>query len=218
MKKNLSKEQQMGREMKENHDKNYYPPLVAAHANVDKSVYVTDVNYFTYRLRDVFRLATIPLIRKYSVAEHSYFTGLLFMDVCQYYGIVLSQDQIEWVFRHDLLEAVTGDLIYPVKHHDKDTEIAWDLIEKNIASTNELQRYGDNESSIRFTAIEWNIFKAVDLYELFLFTISEYKSGNRNGELLQVISNCIEYIPTFKIPILSNRVLNWAEENYWKLT
>ncbi len=215
MNENLSKEQQMGMSMKKS-DKDYMPPLQSADVDdIDKGRYISDIQYFTYKLRNVHRLATVPLHKPYSVAEHCYFTGLIYIDLCRKRNVLTGTENIEWVFRHDLVEAVTGDLIYPVKHHNGFTEEAWHTIEAELSGDNNIGAYMDGHAKERFSDEEWRIFKCADLYELFLFCASEYDLGNRHIGLLKVIHNCLTYIPDFKINKVNGALLTWAEENKW---
>jgi 5'-deoxynucleotidase YfbR-like HD superfamily hydrolase len=166
-------------------------------------------------LDNVNRLAGIPTHKPYNVAVHSYHTGLIFMDLCDHYGKYPSFKVVQWVFRHDMLEAATGDLLYPAKNLNDETKIAWRTIEDEVSGQNQwLYEYSEDIAMERFTDFFWNLFKAADLYELFLFCTDEYEMGNRNKGLLRVLKNCMVYLADFKVMVITQAVHRWRANNW----
>ncbi len=211
MNKNPSKELQHLTTMK-----GYRPHLDSVDDEADKSKYTYPIQYYQYKLNNVHRLATVPLHQPYTVASHCYHTGLIFMDLCGLLRITLNPTTLEWVFRHDLLESATGDLIYPAKNFNEKTKEAWDTLEKEIAQNNNvLQWYTDEQGADLMSSDRWNVFKCADLYELFLFCTDEYQLGNRHSGLLKVIDNCLTYIPTFGIEPVNEALNKWTCTHPW---
>ncbi len=131
------------------------------------------------RLRDVRRLAGFHLTRPYSDAEHCYYTGLLFLEIAKVENVPVSASAIEWVFTHDAMEAITGDLLYPVKHASDKAAEAWDVIETEASKKTQLfSSRTDAHAKSVMTDAEWRLFKDCDALELWLFCIEEKALGN----------------------------------------
>jgi len=137
------------------------------------------------RMRDVRRLSGCFITRPYSIAEHCYFTGMLFEDIAEIDHVRVTRQEIHWVYRHDALEIVTGDLLYPVKNMNEVTQKAWATIENEVVKTYpSLLPYVDDEAVLWFSLRAWRLFRECDGLELYLFCKEERLNGNvvRNSD------------------------------------
>lgn len=141
------------------------------------------------RMRHVQRLAGTIILKTYSLAEHCYYTGLLYMLIAKEDNVDIKITDIDKVFHHDILEVETGDLLYPAKHATKSCESWWDNIENTIINLRVpfLARYMDDQGWSSETALR--LFKACDMLELYLFCLDEHRIGNSDPTLLRVIEN-----------------------------
>jgi 5'-deoxynucleotidase YfbR-like HD superfamily hydrolase len=134
---------------------------------------------YARRMRDVRRLAGFQTIRNYSDAEHCYYTGLLFMEIAKEEKLDITLKQIEFVFLHDILEILTGDLLYPAKNTNSVTKEAWDIIEREVEKTiPDLFGYAETTASVFFSPSAWALFKDCDALELWICCNEEKRLGN----------------------------------------
>lgn len=132
------------------------------------------------RMRDVPRLAGFFKTRPYSDAEHCYYTGMLFEDIADADGISVTKEEVQWVYRHDAFEIVTGDLLYPAKNTNRSTQSFWESIELEVAEGYPaLSPFTDYEASKWFKPVSLALFKDCDSLELLLFCKEEELRGNR---------------------------------------
>lgn len=150
------------------------------------------------QLKHVTRLNGIPTIQKYTVTEHCYYTGILFDYFALKEKIEITPDDLNWVFVHDLIESVTGDILYPAKNYSENTKSLWTSLEVHLTEKNGaydyLNWYTDLQASYRMTRDKWNLFKAMDLLELDLFCIEEIELGNKGVMILRIERNCFEIL------------------------
>jgi 5'-deoxynucleotidase YfbR-like HD superfamily hydrolase len=131
------------------------------------------------KMRDVHRLSGIFTTRIYTDAEHCYYTGLLFVAMAHAHKVNVTEEMIVWVFTHDALEVATGDLLYPAKNTNQETQGAWALIEKAVVdNTPSLEGYSDIEGMRLLGGAAWDLFKACDALELWLCCTEERNRGN----------------------------------------
>ena len=144
------------------------------------------------RLKDGQRLNFTPTIQPYCVATHCYYVGLLFVHFAREEDIVVLPEETVWVFKHDLLETVTGDVLYPAKNFNPVVKDYWDRIEKELVEDkyHYLKWFTDNQARFRTTKEVWNLFKAVDLLELYEFCKEEIKLGNNSSIIHNIINLC----------------------------
>ncbi len=159
-------------------------------------------------LKHIRRLSGIPLLQPYNVAIHCYYTGLLFEEVAEHEDIRISLIEVDFVYRHDILESITGDVLLPVKMHSETTGRKWKEIEQELVSSkyDYLTWYTDENAKIYFNPLTWSLFKACDLYELYLFCLEEVRLGNNSDGINLVIENCIKLLPEFKINYITERL------------
>lgn len=130
------------------------------------------------RMRDVHRLSGFHYSRPYSDAEHCYYTGLLFIEMARAHGVHPSIDQVFWVFCHDAMETITGDLLYPAKNTNSETKKAWETIEREVSKKNKwANAFRDAKGMEILGTVQWNLFKACDSLELWMFCVEEEQYG-----------------------------------------
>jgi len=141
------------------------------------------------------RLAGKFKLRKYDLAQHCYFTGILFMHFAEIEKIEYSREVLELVFAHDLMEVATTDLPWPVKQLNDTTKECWNTIENEIAKAYpEFQKYADEEIKNSLTSKQFSLFKSCDYVELFLFIHEEILLGNITSEMIEIYERCTNLI------------------------
>ncbi len=151
------------------------------------------------KIKTIRRMGPVHIIKEYKLSVHCYYTGMLFQDVAKLNKISITSKEIYWVFRHDLLEVLTGDLLYPAKHTNDITSDAWSLIEETIVKDYpEFAAFTDThaKNEIFHTEQSYTLFKACDLFELWLFCREEMKLGNKDEQVLEIVYNCQRWIPS----------------------
>jgi len=123
--------------------------------------------------------------------EHQYMTGMLFRHFASLEDIAYDINVWDMILKHDILEVVTSDLPYPVKHFNEKTEQAWEVIEKEVVPKYvSLSRYTDESIAIVLNSQQMKLFKAMDLLDLWIFCKEEQALGNNTSEIKIVIRNC----------------------------
>ncbi len=156
------------------------------------------------------RLSGIFTIQPYTVALHCYYTAILFQDIADKEEIEFDKTSVDFILRHDIVETITGDLLLPVKIHSESTKNKWEEIEKEIVMDRYkyLHWYTDAEAEYSFNSESFNLFKACDLFELYLFCLSETYLGNNSNGIWTVIRNCENLLPEFDVPYIKGYVNN----------
>ena len=157
-------------------------------------------------LKNMHRLSGLFTIQKYDTATHCYYTGILFEEIAAMEKMEVTAYEIQFVYRHDVFESVTGDLLLPAKTHSKKVSLCWNEIESLIVN----ERYGylrswtDGEAAKRFSSQAWRLFKACDLLELLLFCYEEIRLGNGTLGIARVIRNCRLLIESYRFQSIDN--------------
>jgi len=183
---------------------------VVSHLECDKEINRVDKIWSHLKtLKNIRRLSGIALIQPYTVAIHCYYTGILFQEIADYEEIPINKSEIDFVFRHDILESITGDLLLPVKMHSDSVNKKWNEIEEELVESKYtyLEFYTDSTAKVYFHPPSWNLFKACDLFELYLFCLEEVQLGNANDGILAVIKNCNNLLPEFKIDYITKKLI-----------
>jgi len=199
----LSKDQEYLATIKRNHE-------IITHVESKKDEHKEDKVFRHLRaLKNANRLSGIKTLQSYSVAEHCYYTGILFETIAEYENILITRKEIYYVFRHDIVETITGDILLPVKIHSDVVKERWESIERIIVQDRYLylMSFLDGHLSEHFSKTAWNLFKACDLFELYLFCLEEVELGNKNKGILSVIQNCFNLLPEFKINYINKRIV-----------
>ena len=143
------------------------------------------------RMNHVQRLAGTPKLRSYTLAEHCFHTGIAFARFAKIEKIEYDINVLEAVLSHDILEVFTGDLIYTAKNLNESTKACWSAIEDQVANAVEgLDDYTDSSIEAVMTEQQHTLFKACDLFELHAFLQEEFKMGNRDPNVMRIISTC----------------------------
>ena len=192
---NHSKEQEYLKDLKRNHlvhVTNY------EHNDDDKNRQIWN---HLRQLKNVQRLSGIKLIQSYTVADHCYYTGILFEQFIKDESIEVGRPQIAWVYRHDILESITGDLLYPAKNYNVHTSKLWEEIELELTNDleyNHLRIYTDYKAKENFSSEAWELFKIVDWLELYLFCMEETRLGNHQAIIQKIIHNSANTLTSCK--------------------
>lgn len=153
-----------------------------------------NIKYYR-RQKNVNRLGTIAITRPYNLLEHSYMVTVLFCHFAKLEGIPYDVDTIDRIMHHDIVETITGDLPYPIKHSSSLTEEAWAMIEKDaIKDHPDLKPYTDEVMESVFTAEQLKLFKMCDLLDLWIFLKEEYSMGNSTTACIEIIDRCETWI------------------------
>lgn len=161
------------------------------------------------RMKHVNRLAGTPTINRQSLAEHCYYTGLLFLYCAQAESVPVTPNEVAFVFMHDIAEVVTGDLLYPAKHAG-DNNDRWDAVEEAALAEHApfLLPYTDNA----LTGAALKLFRACDMLELFMCVCEERALGNHSRELKTVWNNAIAFFERIDVPSVARLAKEIAEE------
>jgi 5'-deoxynucleotidase YfbR-like HD superfamily hydrolase len=147
------------------------------------------------RMLNMQRLAGSPKLRSYNLAEHSYFVTALFIEFAKREGLSLSVESIEAVLNHDVVETITADLPYMAKNHSSATKEAWAAIEDELVGYHSnLSRFTDEGLKETLPVTEYQLFKMVDILELWIFCKEEVALGNVSEAIFKVLRKCEEII------------------------
>lgn len=201
----ISKEQQMGQEMKKSHDKISNFPEVSTDITIGDKI-----NTHRRKMDHVHRLSGFKLFQEYSLTHHCFHTGILFMEIAWKERIKIDKESIDFVFKHDILETVTGDVLYPAKYYSHHTETAIKVLESELtkegAEFNHLRHYTDDYAEAFMDPKALKLFKACDLLELWEFCRTEYNLGNKS--VVPIINNCRSILSNCGIKTIEDRVDN----------
>jgi len=160
------------------------------------------INYYI-KCRYTDRLALGFKHRSYNLMEHQYMVGMLF----RHFALLedVSYDINVWniIFHHDIVETCTLDLPYTVKNFNERVKQSWDKIEEELINKHfKLERYNDKNIKESLTPIQYSLFKACDILDLYIFTMEEISIGNNSKYMKEVESNCKKIINSldFKFP------------------
>ena len=189
---------------------------IHTHIEPEKNDHIEDKIFRHLRaLKNANRLSGIKLLQSYSVAEHCYYTGLLFETIAEYERIRITRDETYFVYRHDIIETITGDILLPVKIHSEIVKNKWESIERTIIRDKYtyLIPFLDSHLSDHFSKLTWNLFKACDLFELYLFCQEEIELGNMTKGVWTVLKNCQNLLPEFNIHFINERIDQYIKFN-----
>jgi 5'-deoxynucleotidase YfbR-like HD superfamily hydrolase len=146
------------------------------------------------KMKNVLRCAGVPTIKPYNVAQHCFYTGLLFKYLADIEGLEIGKEDMMHVFLHDILETVTGDILFPAKHLSVNTEQFWTAIEIEVVQMKamHLHPYCDDHHFEDKSAHQ--LFKDCDLLELLSFCMEEIRYGNTHHEIIQICDLCHSYL------------------------
>lgn len=145
------------------------------------------------KMKDVQRLSGTKIIKSYCLAEHCYYTGLLFKEIAEKELIEYTNRELYFVLTHDLPEVVTGDMLYPAKQIIKEE---WKKLEYEIIKELNpgLINYTEEMAEKYFTEETWKLFRACDTLELLLFLQEEISLGNNSVDIMKVHTKCYDLL------------------------
>lgn len=184
------------------------------------------------RMRHIKRCNNFPTLIPTDVAQHSYFTtmlAMLFVDELEFEtgfsDIKPKPVNAEILLRkcmlHDLEEAFTSDIPYPVKHMSEEVHRYLEngindkyatLIEKD-GKNFVMSRWNYNRHNCK-DGVEGSIVAFCDMLELALYCYEELCRGNKSLEVL--LDNCNEYLDELLCNVFMN--LYDVDLNYFKNT
>ncbi|MEM0271998.1 MAG: YfbR-like 5'-deoxynucleotidase [Thermoprotei archaeon] len=167
---------------------------------------------FIHNVRDLMHVRRFTTVRGFqdeSVAEHSYYTTLYAMLICDLEASEGRGANVSEVLRrcllHDLDEARVSDIPSPIKHANPDvqstiTKISAQVYEELISPLplnvrSEYSRLWTKDSSY-----EAKIQKAADLLEALTWTIEEQTMGNMRVKSLEIAEHLFGEIKKVGVP------------------
>lgn len=176
-------------------------------SNIPKSEYYK-MQTSLRKMDNVQRLSSYKLIQDYSLTKHCFHTGIIFMDLARNLNIIITFEEIDFVFKHDILETVTGDLLRPAKNHNDVTEKSWAKIEEQLVhfgcTYSHLIGYTDEYAEKFMSPSALTLFKACDIYDLYLFCLEERMLGNYTID--EVIFTCQRLLSNCGVSYLEKEV------------
>ena len=153
--------------------------------------YISEIEQLR-KMQNIERLSSTFKIRSYSLAEHSYYIGILFIKLAELESINLNPKDIETVLTHDFMETYTGDLVSTAKNLSGETSNWWNQIEFKIAEVYDIKKYTDAGimSMLGVGSRKYNLFKLCDILDLYLFSLEERQLGNNTKGIIRVYDVC----------------------------
>lgn len=142
-------------------------------------------------MKEIQRLPNTPHHRGYNLLEHGMVVGMLFRWFASEEDVAYDINVFDKVLLHDYVESVTGDLNSCVKNFSPATKAAWELIEREICSTDiVLQPYSDDALKKGMTDLQHRLFKMCDYLDLWIFCKNEIALGNACKKIKMCLNNC----------------------------
>ena len=141
------------------------------------------------------------IFRSYNLMEHACGVTALFILFAKMEDISIDSEVIDLVLNHDIPEVVTTDLLHPVKNFSEETKKAWEVIEEEVLSAHmELVKYSSKNMKERMTKQQYDLMKACDYFDLFLFCREEVNLGNNDPEINAAFYKCISMLKDCRFP------------------
>lgn len=193
----------------------------------DESPYI-QVMKIARSLDNIPRFSNQPRIKDETVAAHSYFVTLMVymvaFELVELGYKVSIGETVRQALLHDFPEAVTGDIIYPVKKHDRERMNILGALEEemlNEAIPDTLPRYLRGlfiPTAICERTDESMLVKFCDMCELVLYVLAERRFGNQHfdGLIYKGLWYCYDMILgeglLRKSPMVKDMILGLAVE------
>jgi 5'-deoxynucleotidase YfbR-like HD superfamily hydrolase len=116
----------------------------------------------------------------------------LFKVFCEREGIHYNLEVLDLVANHDILETVTGDILYPVKNINDETRRAVEVLEEaavRLPQNKHLRNYTDEKIKKALNKDQHDMFKACDTLCLWIFCVKEYQMTGQSS-IQEVINTC----------------------------
>jgi 5'-deoxynucleotidase YfbR-like HD superfamily hydrolase len=154
-----------------------------------------DIKYYR-KMKNIERLSGTFKFRPYNLLEHSYMVLVLFRHFASKEDVSYDMNTLDFVIHHDGLESISTDLIWPVKNFSKITKDCWKKIEEEIVKKHhQLERYSDHNIKENLTPIQYSLFKACDMLDLWIFLKEEWAIGNHSKKIEEALENCVNLVP-----------------------
>ncbi|MGL5913528.1 MAG: YfbR-like 5'-deoxynucleotidase [Bacteroidales bacterium] len=145
------------------------------------------------RQRTVERCSLAPKIRSYDLMQHSFGVLSIYLDLINIFNLpTQTQDKIETVLRHDLLEVLTGDLPYNIKNLNDTVSTMWESIENEVAKKTKcpaIVACTDANIKTVLSVLEYKVFKLADMLDLLFYCTEEASLGNDSDDMLAILNN-----------------------------
>lgn len=158
-----------------------------------------DIKYYR-KLKNVTRMSGAFIHQSYNLLEHQYMVGMLFQRFAKLDNVPYDINDLNIVLHHDIVETVTGDLSWVVKNFNQVTKASWATIEEELVHKYfQLEKYSDENIRKGLTELQFLLFKACDILDLFIFIHEEIKLGNRSDEIIEAYNNCLKIFDDINI-------------------
>jgi len=158
-------------------------------------------NHEYRRLSHVERWDTFPRIKRQSVAEHSFYVALYVSQICDLLGVKETQKlrAIDYALRHDASEAVTGDILGPIKKcivNQGRLEEIESIFADQVHDYSMYRKAGDDHGTY------WtrDLIKVADKIDELFYTAEEQALGNRQvhrayGHIMVGLRKALDFLP-----------------------
>lgn len=143
-----------------------------------------------HRLNYIDRCSNIPHIKPYSVAQHSFYTAfyaMLFADLENESGENYDTSEVlKRALLHDMEEAITGDILYPLHNSHPAFKSKLDDIRRGCVASEVFNELPENVrkcyiklwNNAKDNTKEGRLVACMDKFEILLFAVSEMELGN----------------------------------------
>jgi 5'-deoxynucleotidase YfbR-like HD superfamily hydrolase len=148
------------------------------------------------QLANIQRCSTTRRIKQQSVAEHSYYVAVISLLLAQELkGDVDLGLLLQKALFHDLEEAMTGDIIYPLKHSSPEVNATLEEITVEYCRKifeKKFPKYEHFRGIQRFSkdGYEGEIVRLADAIELMVYCYEEFVNGN--GHMQELLLRAIK--------------------------
>ena len=159
-----------------------------------------DIKYYR-KMKNIDRLAQGYKNRSYNLLEHSYMVAMLFRHFASLEDVPYDMNVFDLVLHHDVVEVISADLPWPIKNFNDKTKEAWNIIEEEVIKKHfQLEKYSDENLKKGMTTLQYSLFKACDILDLYIFVKEEISLGNKAVFIKEVEKNCQEILGSLEFP------------------
>ena len=143
------------------------------------------------RMKNVYRYSGSVIANQQNIAEHGVLTASIFQKLCKMAGETITEKHLDFVMKHDIVETVTGDLLWPAKNQSEETSAMWDQIEQDVVFYQApcLVDYLESNAVEFFSDKLWDLFKCSDYLEGLYFLNEKLDAGYASKEIFAMIKN-----------------------------
>ena len=161
-----------------------------------------------YKLKNVIRYNTRNIIRKESVAEHSFYVALFALKICDEYGVSdkVKQNALVKALLHDMPEIELNDITHNVKEklHLRPLLKTYEdeYFDKHYAAYAKLMNEGE--------ALTDAIVLLADNMSVYQYVLNEHILGNSSDDIVEILDNSKKRIVVHKKKL--ERILKGTRE------